>query len=238
MSWQIWAAIGAAAANHVGTQMTARNQRAPAYAGDVSLQGVQTDNLNANYANLPEFEMLTSGINRQNQADKLKSLEMAMPGYSEWSKGMSETAGGYAQGELTQGQTGSIVRKNAESAWGGGLRGQAGDYSLLNKYGRAQMSNVSRSQQMMAALNNLSSVDITGVQDMYTTMDDALGTALANRSAKQAWLNADQAAKNIRKNAPWSALAQSGTSYAEWKSGKQSSSASNMHYGFNDVSQS
>lgn len=203
--------------------MSAKNQRAPGYAGDVSVRDVQYQNLNTNLANAPQWEMQARNINTDNQQGRLDMLEQSMPGYGNWSSARSSQAKGYASGMVDESQADYLVRKQAEQAYGGGVRGQAGDFSLLRSVGQAQYANTQYSQQMMDELNKLSGVDVAGVEDFYTSMDDALGTALSNRAARQAKMNADQAAKNIRRNAGWAALAATGQGYAQWKSGKQGS---------------
>jgi len=231
MMWKIFAAIGAAVSAHAGAQMSARNQRAPAYAGDVNVRDVQANNLNSNYANLPGYEMLTRQANESAQQQKSRDLEASMPGYTAWAKDLAETAKGYSSGKLDTGQSNTLVRKQAEQAWGGAVRGQAGDYSLLKSFGQAQLQNVQYSQNIMAQLERMSKADVAGVQEMYTTMDEALGTALSNRSAKQAWLNAEQTAKNIRKNAIWaSSGAWANTNASAMSKGKPTDSAAQNSY--------
>lgn len=219
MSWKIYAAIAAAASNHIGTQMSARNQRAPSYAGDLSVSDIQAGNISANLNNSPYYERLAMLQNQTNQAQNIDILEQAIPGYAAWSKQQSDQAKQYASGGMTRGELDVLQKQSYESSYSTGIRGQAQQYRTAADIGRAQVQNAQYSQSVMQQLQALAKVNLSGVGQFYTTTQDAINTAMANKQAEQAYLNAKQASDNVRKNAGWAALSTSGTTWAKMMGG-------------------
>lgn len=201
--WKVYAAIGAAASAHAGTMMTARNQRAPKYAGDLNLSDIQGGNISANLNNSPYYERLAMLNNQYNQAENLSMLEQAMPGYAEWSAGQSRLASQYAAGGMSSEQAANIQRKAYEGSYSSGIRGQSQQFRTARDFGLAQLENAQFSQSIMQQLVALGKVNLSGVGNFYTTTQDAIATAMSNKQAEQAWLNAKQAADNVRRNALW-----------------------------------
>jgi hypothetical protein len=223
MAWQLYAAIGAAAAAHAGTMMSARNQKAPQYAGDVSISDAQGDAMRGNLNNSPMLEQLLGQINRSNQSQNSALLEQSMPGYANWANMLSQQARDQAIGKISAEQTANIQRKSAEAAFSTGFRGQAADYGFARNLGLAQYEATQQSTNIMQMLEGLSKVNLSSVGDFYTTTQDAIQNAIKNKSAEQAYINAKQASDNVRKNAFWGALAVSGEDYANtMKGGGQS----------------
>lgn len=220
MSWSIWAAIGAAASNHIGTQMTARNQRNAAYAGDVNIADVQRENIISNLNNSPAYEAQARNVNWSSQQANLANLELLSPGYGRWTQAQSSQALGMSRGMLGASEADSIVRNSYENQYSSGVRGQAREYGVARDFGRTQFANSISSQQIIQQLAELNKVNLSGIGDYYTTTAQAINNALTNRAYRQDWLNAEQAAKNTRKNAPWAFLSGTALEYTKMKSGK------------------
>ncbi len=231
--WKIYAAIGAAAANHIGTQMTARNQRAPAYAGDLDVSEIQSQNLTANLNNSPFYELLARTQNFTSQAENLKMLEQAIPGYTAWAQQQAQSAQNMASGMMTPEEAKNLQRKSYEANYASGARGQFGQFSAARDFGRAQFQNISYSQSIMQQLQQLAKVNLSGVGQFYTSTQDAISTAMANKQAEQAYMNAQQASKNVRKNAGWAALSTSGTTWAKMMGGSGEGADMNAYQNMN-----
>lgn len=187
--------------------MTAKNQSAPPQAAPVSVSQAQADALQANSENATEAEYLARRTNRFNQKEQLSLLEQAMPGFTAWMARQTEAADAYSQGKISDEQASNLTRLAAERGISVGARGQANDFSLLRDFGINQYQAQGQSMGMMSMLANLTKVSPMSPLSMYVTPGQAIGVAESNRSAKQAWLNADTAARNVRKNAFWSGLA-------------------------------
>jgi hypothetical protein len=218
--WQIYAAIGAAAGVHLGTQMSARNQKNAKYAGDVNVADEQRNNLRNNYANSPEIEMLVRQINQNAQNDRMAYLESIIPGFSGTSQQLRDQAQASASGQIEENSLRDITRRGFEKQYTSGIAGQAGGFNLLRDIGRAQYAGQQESMQAMQQLYKLTGIDQTSVEGFYTTNEEALNTAMQNRQYRQAYLNAAQTADNVRKNAKWNMLADASNQYAQMKSGK------------------
>jgi len=188
------------------TYMTARNQKAPGQAPEVSLQESQRRALDANAANAPLTEMLTRRTNEFNQKQQLDLLEMAVPGYSKWASQMTSNADSYSRGEMSDEMQNNLGRLAAERGIKTGVRGQANDYSLLRDFGMNQYQANAQSQSIMGQLASLSRINPMSPLSMMVTPSQSLTVDESNRSAKQEWMNAEQASQNIRKNAFWYGL--------------------------------
>lgn len=189
------------------TYKTSKNQKAPDQAPEVTLAGSQQRALDANNANAPLIEMLTSRTNKFNQQQKLDLLEMAIPGYSDWSKQMGKNASAYGEGKISDEQAGNLTRLAAERGIRTGARGQTNDYSLLRDFGVSEMQGQQASAGIMGQLAQMTYVNPMSPLSQMVTTQQSLGVDESNRSAKQAWMNAEAASKNIRDNAFWYGLA-------------------------------
>ena len=186
---------------------TAKNQKAPAYAGDVDVSKAQNDALRANIQNMPEMENVLSRGNQFNQQQNLSLLESAIPGYSKWASQMGANANAYANGTISNEQAGNLSRLAAERGINVGSRGQANNFSLLRDLGIDQYQAGNASMGIMGTLASMAKVNPMSPMSMMVTPQQGLSVAESNRSAKQAWLNADQASKNVSSNAFWAGLA-------------------------------
>lgn len=189
------------------TYFTARNQKAPPKAADVSLEQAGADSARANLNNWPMIQSLLTRANAFNQQQNNALLNQAVPGYDKWAGQMGENAQAYAAGRLSDEQASNLTRLAAERGFSTGRSGQSGRFSLLRDLGINQYQSGQMSQSIMQGLIGMSKVNPMSPMAFMVTPQDALGVAESNRSAQQAWLNAEQASKNVRSNAFWAGLA-------------------------------
>lgn len=209
-----WIAVGAAVvvggATYAGQRAGAK---APGKADSIDVGSASNDAIRANYANSPEIEALLARANEFTQKQNLSLLNRAIPGYTDISKNLSNraleaSANPYA---LPKDFADNLNRIAAERGINTGVRGQAGDFSLLRdfgvnslQYGQQQLG---QAQSILGTLASLGKVNPLSPLSMYVTPQNALEVASQNRSADQAYLNAQQAAANQKAAAGWNALA-------------------------------
>lgn len=186
---------------------TARNQKAPAKAADVSVSQAQQQAMQANLDNWPMLQSLLTRGNQFNQQQNLQLLNQAVPGYGDWSAQQTRNASSYAEGRLSNEQASNLSRMAAERGYTTGRAGQAGQYSLLRDFGIDQYQAGAMSQNIMQGIVGMAKVNPMSPLSFMATTQDALAVAESNRSAQQAWLNAEQASQNVRKNAFWAGVA-------------------------------
>lgn len=209
-----WIAVGAAVVVGGSTYMSQKaGSKAPGQAAPIDIGGASAEAIRANAVNSPEIEALLRRSNEFTQNQNLSLLNQAIPGYSEIAKNLSgraleASADPYA---LPKDFTDNLTRLAAERGINTGVRGQAGDFSLLRdfgvnslQYGQQQLG---MSQSILGTLASLGKVNPLSPLSMYVTPANALSAASENRSAEQASLNAQQAAANRSAAAPWNALA-------------------------------
>jgi hypothetical protein len=211
---EIWIAAAAAVVVGGSTYMSKKKgAKAPGQADPVNLSDASKEALRINRRDAPEIEDLISRSNNFMQDQSLSLLNRSVPGYNEIAGNLvnqakQASANPYA---LPQEFEDNLSRIAAERGINTGVRGQAGDFSLLRdfgvnslQYGQQQLAN---SQSILSTLAGLSRVNPLSPLSMYVTPQNALQVASENRSADQAQLNAQQAAANQKASAPWDALA-------------------------------
>ncbi len=216
-----WVAIGAGVVVAGSTYMGQKaGSKAPGQAPNVDIGGTSAEAIRANAQNSPEIEALLRRANDFTQNQNLSLLNRAIPGYEQISKNLSgraleASADPYA---LPKDFTDNLNRQAAERGINTGVRGQAGDFSLLRdfgvnslQYGQQQLGNA---QSILTTLAGLGKVNPLSPLSMYVTPQNALSVAENNRSANQAQMNAQQAAANQRAAAPWNALAAGAGTFA------------------------
>lgn len=209
-----WIAVGAAVVVGGSTYMAQKKgAKAPGQAAPVDVGEASADAIRANNQNTPEIEALLRRANQFTQDQNLSLLNRAIPGYDEIAKNLSNQARQASENpyQLPKEFSDNLSRIAAERGINTGVRGQAGDFSLLRdfgvnslQYGQQQLAS---SQSILSTLAGLAKVNPLSPLSMYVTPQNALSAASENRSADQAYLNAQQAAANQRAAAPWNALA-------------------------------
>lgn len=207
-----WIALGSAVVVGVGTYAAGASQKAPGKAAAIDPTQVQADTIRGNVQNTPEIEALLRRANSFTQGQNLSLLNQAIPGYSQIAQNLSNqaqqaSANPYA---LPKEFSDTLARQAAERGISTGVRGQAQDFSLLRdfgvnslQYGQQQLAS---SQNILTTLAGLAKVNPLSPLSMYIQPGQALQVASENRSAEQAYLNAQQAAANKRAAAPWEGL--------------------------------
>lgn len=216
-----WIAVGAAVVVGGSTYMAkSKGAKAPGQAAPIDVGATSAEAIRANSANSPEIEALLRRANAFTQDQNLSLLNRAIPGYDQIAQNLSRqaqqaSANPYA---LPQEFEDNLARIAAERGINTGVRGQAGDFSLLRdfgvnslQYGQQQLAS---SQSILGTLAGLAKVNPLSPLSMYITPQNALQVASENRSAEQAYLNAKQAAANQKAAAPWAALASAGGTFA------------------------
>lgn len=209
------------------TYFTARNQKAPEKAADVDVGAESRRAAEANLNNMPYIQALLARGNRFNQEQNLQMLNQAVPGYNDWAAQQTANAEAYGQGRLSKEQSANLTRLAAERGINTGTRGQMGQYSLLRDFGIDQYKSGQESRNIMAAIAGMAKVNPMSPLSFMVTPEQAIGVAESNRSAYQSWLNAEQASKNVRKNAFWAGLA-AGDATFQQASGYGSGSGNSM----------
>lgn len=215
-----WIAIGAGVVVGGATYMSQKSQKAPGQAAAVDPAAVQANALMANNRNTPEIEALLRRANAFTQGQNLSLLDQAIPGYSQIAQNLSNqamqaSADPYA---LPKEFSDNLARQAAERGINTGVRGQAGDFSLLRdfgvnslQYGQQQLAS---SQNILQTLAGLAKVNPLSPLSMYIQPGQALQGAYQQQSADQAAMNAQQAAANRQAAAPWNALAAGAGAFA------------------------
>jgi hypothetical protein len=209
-----WIAVGAAVVVGGSTYMAkSKGAKAPGQAAAVDVGGAASEAIRANNQNTPEIEALLRRANTFTQDQNLSLLNRAIPGYDQIAQNLSRqaqqaSANPYA---LPQEFEDNLSRIAAERGINTGVRGQAGDFSLLRDFGVNSLQygqqQIASSQSILGTLAGLAKVNPLSPLSMYVTPQNAIQAASDNRSAQQAYMNAQQAAANQKAAAPWEGLA-------------------------------
>lgn len=168
-------------------------------AAPLDIGAVSRDALRANNANAPEAEALSRRTNSFNQAESLRMLELAIPGYGELSKKLTGIAGESLSNpyDLPADFRANLERQAAERGINTGVRGQAGDFSLLRDFGINSLDfgqkQIGQAQSIMTMLAGLGKVNPLSPLSFYATGDMAMGAASGNQALQQSALNAQSA---------------------------------------------
>jgi hypothetical protein len=159
---------------------------------------------------------LLRSSNSFQQQQKTSLLNSAVPGYSQIAGNLSSfaqnaSANPYA---LPADFSSNLTRLAAERGINTGVRGQAGDYSLLRdfgvnelNYGQQQLNNA---QSITSTLAGLGSVNPLSPLSFYTTPGQALQASSANQNLAQSGINAQNAANNTANANTWNSIAKLG----------------------------
>lgn len=206
-----WAAVAVAAGTAISGAVSANaakkagraGQAAPLDAGQVA-----TDALRANNALAPEAEALSRRTNSFNQAESLRMLEQTIPGYGELSKKLTGIAGHSLSNpyDLPAEFSANLERQAAERGISTGVRGQAGDFSLLRDFGINSLDygqkQIGQAQSIMTMLAGLGKVNPLSPLSFYVQGDSAMAAASGNQALQQSSLNA-RAAGDAQAMSTW-----------------------------------
>ncbi len=193
--------------------MSQKSQKAPGQAAAVDPGQVAGDAIRSNVTNTPEIEALLRRANSFTQDQNLSLLNQAIPGYGQIAQNLSNqalqaSANPYG---LPKEFSDNLARQAAERGINTGVRGQAGDFSLLRdfginslQYGQQQLQS---SQNILQTLAGLGKVNPLSPLSMYIQPGQALQGAYQQQSADQSYMNAQQAAANKQAAAGWNGLA-------------------------------
>lgn len=194
-----WGAIAVGAGTAIAGAFSANASKKAAKAGQadpIKLSDVTADAIRTNNQLAPEAEALSRRTNEFNQAESLRMLEMAVPGYGNLAKQLSGIAGEslanpYA---LPEEFSANLERLAAERGISTGVRGEAGDFSLLRDFGINSLEfgqqRIGQAQGIMTMLAGLGKVNPLSPLSFYATGDSALAAASGNQALQQSALNA------------------------------------------------
>lgn len=208
MSWGMVAVgVGTAISGAVGAN-AAKKAGKGGTAAPLDIGTVSRDALRANNANAPEAEALSRRTNSFNQAESLRMLEEAIPGYGDLSKKLSGIAGQSLSNpyDLPAEFSANLERQAAERGINTGVRGQAGDFSLLRDFGINSLQygqqQIGQAQSIMTMLAGLGKVNPLSPLSFYATGDSAMAAASGNQALQQSALNA-RAAGDAQAMSTW-----------------------------------
>ncbi len=195
------------------TYAAGKSQKAPGQAAAVNPGQTTAEAIASNNANTPEIEALLRRANSFTQQQNLSLLNQAIPGYGQIAQNLSNQALQASENPygLPKEFSDNLARQAAERGINTGVRGQAGDFSLLRdfginslQYGQQQLQS---SQNILQTLAGLGKVNPLSPLSMYIQPGQALQGAYQQQSADQSYLNASQAAANKQAAAGWNGLA-------------------------------
>lgn len=208
MSWGFVAAGVGTAVSGAMSANAAKKAGKAGQAAPLDIGAVTRDALRANNANAPEAEALSRRTNSFNQAESLRMLEEAIPGYGDLSKKLTGIAGESLSNpyDLPAEFSANLERQAAERGINTGVRGQAGDFSLLRDFGINSLQygkqQIGQAQSIMTMLAGLGKVNPLSPLSFYATGDMAMGAASGNQALQQSALNAEAAA-SAQSSATW-----------------------------------
>ena len=235
-----WVALGAAAVGAVGSVVSSSQSKknAGTTAAPLNVNQISTDSINANNQNEPEIEALLSSSNAFQQQQKTSLLNQAVPGYSQIAGNLSgiaqnASANPYA---LPKDFSDNLTRLAAERGINTGVKGQAGDYSLLRDFGVNELQygqqNINNAQSITSMLAGLGSVNPLSPLSFYTTPQQALSAASGNQNLAQSGINAQNAANNNANANTWNAVSKlAGTGAALYNNQNTDTISSNDNAG-------
>lgn len=194
-----WAAVAVAAGTAISGAVSANASKKAGRAGQAApldINDITANTLRGNNALAPEAEALSRRTNSFNQSEALRMLEEAIPGYGELSKKLTGIAGESLSNpyDLPAEFSANLERQAAERGISTGVRGQAGDFSLLRDFGINSLQygqqQIGQAQSIMTMLAGLGKVNPLSPLSFYATGDSALAAASGNQNLQQSALNA------------------------------------------------
>ncbi len=209
-----WVALGVAAVGAVGTVVSSKDAKknAGATAAPVDIGQVTGDTAQANLNNEGSIEELLRQSNAFQQGQRTDLLNQAIPGYSNIAGSLSATAQQEAANPyaLPQDMTDNLTRLAAERGINTGVRGQAGDYSLLRDFGVNELQygqqNLQNSQSILSTLANVGAVNPLSPLSFYATPGQSLSAATGNQNLAQSGINAQNAANQYATANTWAGV--------------------------------
>lgn len=194
-------------------------QKAPAKADytPVDLTAEQKKSIDANLGAEASIEQLLSQANKYTQGQSNSLMEMAVPGFSKLAQKFTTMAGDSLDNRYNMPKevTDNLSRIAAERGISTGVRGQAGDFSLLRDlgvnmldYGRSQTQ---QAQSLLSTIVGLSprvnpmsplSFYVTPKQQAGVTGDNNVRSQRISQDAN----NADASAANWNQSNLWNSL--------------------------------
>lgn len=208
MSWGMVAVGAGTAIAGAFSASAAKKAGKGGTAAPLDMNQIQRDTLRGNAALAPEAEALSRRTNTFNQAESLRMLEMAIPGYGDLAKQLTGIAGEslanpYA---LPEDFTQNLERQAAERGISTGVRGQAGDFSLLRDFGINSLDygqrQIGQAGNILTMLAGLGKVNPLSPLSFYASPDSALAAASGNQSLQQSALNT-RAAASAQATSSW-----------------------------------
>ncbi len=223
-----WGAIAGAAVSVVGGAISANQNKksAPATAGytPVDLQQQQQDALQGNIGSQDSIEQLLTRSNNFQQSQASSLAEKAMPGYTNLSKGLTNTATSLLDNpyDVPKDVQDNLARIAAERGISAGTRGQFNDFSLLRDLGVNSLqygqSRINQAGQLASLVSSIApKVNPMSPLAFYVTpQQNAANTTTNNQTQQeisQGRNNANAAATNSN-NATWAQLINGATGLA------------------------
>jgi hypothetical protein len=195
---------------------------------------VDRDSALGNLDNEGSIESLLRQSNAFQQGQRTDLLNQAIPGYSNIAGALStqaqqEASNPYA---IPPDMVANLTRLAAERGINTGVRGQAGDYSLLRDFGVNELQygqqNLQNSQSILSTLAGIGAVNPLSPLSFYSTPGQALGAAQGNQSLAQSGINAQNAANQYATANTWAGVSKlAGTIGGLYNSGAGLGTASN-----------
>src|SRR6478736_1063672 len=218
------AASGAAAGSTFGPWGTAigglaglflggSKAKAAPVAPPIDLTAEQKKAIAGNTANEGDIESLLSQANTFNQDQNIGLMEKAMPGYTQLSKQLTQTASDKLAHpyDVPADVTANIQRLAAEKGISAGTKGEFNDFSLLRDFGINSLqygqSNIQQAHGITGLLASIApKVNPLSPLSFYVTPGQQAQVAAGNTSAQQSGLNASTAAGNYNQANDWNSL--------------------------------
>lgn len=220
------AAIGGLAGGFLGKQKAPKAAALKA----IDPQEEQRRALEGNLANADSIEQLISRTNRYNQTEATSLMEMAVPGYGRLAGKFTSLANDKLDNRynVPKEVTDNLTRIAAERGINTGLRGQAGEFSLLRDLGVNMLDygdrQVGQAQSLLSTVAGLSPrVSPMSPLSFYVTPGQQIEAQTGNNrmtfSANQAQNNAETAASNANASMWGQIVAQLGGFYGSTMGG-------------------
>jgi hypothetical protein len=205
-----WIAAGTTAVSLAGSLLKPK-AKAPAQAAPIDLNAEAKKSLAGNLANESDIEKLLAQANDFTQDQNISLMEKAMPGYSKLASRFTGVANELLTNpyELPTDVAKNLERLAAERGISTGVRGQAGEFSLLRdfgvnslSYGQSRIGQAQSITQMLASL--APKVNPLSPMSFYVTPGQQAQVAAGNQNNQQAANNAEAAAYNYNTADRWS----------------------------------
>lgn len=215
-----WGAIGGAAITTIGGALASskakkKGAEAAPYES-VDLQQEQRDALLGNIASQSQIEQLLSRSNAFQQGQALSLTEMAIPGFSNLSKKLTDTSTSLLENpyDLPKDVSENLARIAAERGISAGTRGQFNEFSLLRDLGINSLqygqSRISQAGQLANLVSSIAPrVNPMSPLAFYVTPQQNAANTTMNNQTNQAirqGANNSQAAASNANNATWANL--------------------------------